>query len=45
MQVVCVILDCTVDKAGVDPALLQEKVKCHHLVQHYRHVFAWGLMP
>lgn len=24
MQVVCVIVDCTVDRAGVDPALLQE---------------------
>lgn len=39
MQVVCATLDCTVDKAGVDPALLQEQVKCHHLVHYYRHSF------
>lgn len=45
MQVACFIPDCAADEAGVDAALLQEQVKCQHLVQHYRRVFAWGLMP
>lgn len=44
MQVACVTLDCTVDEAGADCALLQEQVKCHQLVQRCRCVFAWGLV-
>lgn len=45
MCIVCASLGCIVDEAEVIPAVLQEQVQCHHLLQHPRHVFAQVLEP